>query len=225
MGWLYENEWCIGVIYLIAGPLIAIFGVSMFPYIVASLVAIFMMGLVCGLALAFGWMASTGGTIAVLCVAVILGVLAGCLVRRRIKWMLGVLGLISGFFAGGLIFALISAMAGGWTAVWAYYTFSALLAIVGCVLAIYIGLPLVMICTSFAGSYLFMRSWTLFFPGNWPSEAEMMSAKDDGVDSLEMTGLFWLYFGIFIVSFACTLTYQCKKGVPNKELDDHFQSA
>ena len=171
LGWLYDNEWCIGIIYVIAGPLIALFGVSMFPYIVASLVAIFFIGLVCGLGLAFGWMGSTGGSIAVLCVGLVLGIIAGCVVRRNIKWMLGLLGLIAGFFSGSLIFALISSMAGGWNAVWGFWVISCIMAIVGCVAAIYIGLPLVMIATSLVGSYLFMRSWTLFFPGNYPSES------------------------------------------------------
>ena len=40
-----------------------------------------------------------------------------------------------------------------------------------------------------------------------------------------MTGIFWVFIAIFAVSFACTLTFQCKYSKPNQELDDHFQKA
>lgn len=222
LGWLYENEWAIGVIYLIVGPLVAIFGSRWFPYIVASLVALFTISVICGLSLSFGWMGSVGGSIATVVVALILGVLLGCLVRRHFKWMLGLLGLIAGFFGGSLIFALISGMS-GWNAVWGFWVISVLMAIIGCILAIYLGLPLVMVATSLVGSYLFMRSWTLFFPGNYPSESQLIASK--GEDSLDMGGIFWLYIGIFIVCFAVTLTVQCKYGKNHQELDDHFTKA
>jgi hypothetical protein len=223
LGWLYENEWAIGIIYIIAGPLIALFGASWFPYIVASLVSLFILTLVCGLSLAFGWMASTGGSIATIAVALLLAIGMGCLVRRKIRWMLGLLGLIAGFFGGSLIFALISGMS-GWNAVWGFYLISCVLAIIGCILAIKIGMPLVMISTALVGSYLFMRSWTLFFPGNYPSEAELISSK--GEDALDMSGVFWVFIGVFAVAFAGSLTFQCKFAKPHQELvddDDDFQ--
>lgn len=223
LGWLYENEWVIGVIYLVFGPLVAIFGAKWFPYITASLVALFAITTICGLSLSFGWMGTVGGSIATVCVALIVGILLGCLIRRHMKWMLGLLGLIGGFFAGSLVFALISSMAGGWNAVWGFWVISVLLAIIGCVLAIKLGMPLVMIATALVGSYLFMRSWTLFFPGNYPSEAELIASK--GEDSLDMGGIFWLYIGIFIISFLGSLYYQCKHSSKSQELDDHFKRA
>lgn len=217
LGWLYENEWCIGIIYIIAGPLVAIFGARWFPYIVASLVALFIIVLVCMAGLSLGWMESVGASIAIILVGLALGILAGCLIRRNIKWMLGLLGLIAGFFGGTLIYALISGMAGGWNAVWAFWVFAVVLAIIGCVLAIYLGMPLVMVATSLVGSYLFMRAWTMFFPGNYPSESKLIEGED-----LNMTGIFWLFIGIFIISFLMSLYWQCKHSKRSKELDDHF---
>ena len=55
-----------------------------------------------------------------------------------------------------------------------------------------------------------MRAWTLFFPGNYPSEAELIASTEAGLDTLEMTNIFWLYVGIFIAFFCLSLTYQCK---------------
>ena len=219
VGWLYENEWVIGVIYLIIGPLVAIFGARWFPYIIASLIAMFVLVLICMLGLSFGWMESVGASIAICLVGLALGIVAGCLVRRNFKVMLGLLGLIAGFFGGTLLYALISGMAGGWNAVWAFWVFACIMAIVGCVLAIYLGMPLVMISTSLVGSYLFMRAWTMFFPGNYPNEHELIENKGSDLD---MGGIFWVFIGVFIVSFLVSLYWQCKHSKRHADLDDHF---
>lgn len=203
---------------MVAGPLIAFFGAAWFPYIVASLVAIFVIGIVTGLSLAFGWMATGLGTGITCGVALVLGIIAGCLVRRNMRVLLGLLGLIAGFFSGSVIFALI-ATASGWNAVWGFWLISAIMAIVGCVAAIYLGMPLVMTATSFVGSYLFMRSWTLFFPGNYPSESELIETKGEDLD---IGPIFWVFIGVFVVTFVASLTFQCKYSTPHQELDDEF---
>lgn len=87
-------------------------------------------------------------------------------------------------------------------------------------MAIYLGMPLVQISTALVGSYLFMRAWTLFFPGSYPSEESLIASK--GQEALEMDALFWVYVGIFIVSFIISLTYQCKTNDHHEELKDHY---
>ena len=124
--------------------------------------------------------------------------------------MLGLLGLAGGFFGGAFLFAMISGLTGGaWDAEWGYWFFSIISATAGLGLAFKFGIPLVQVSTAFVGSYLFMRSWTLFYPGHYPSEAELVKSGDEPLD---ISGLFWLFVGIFIVTFALSLTYQCKKG-------------
>ena len=154
-------------------------------------------------------MVSMGGSIATISVAFVLAILAGCLVRRHVKVMFALLGLIAGFFGGSFLFALISGMTGGsWNAVWGFWVLACTMAVVGCVLALFIGMPLVQVSTALVGSYLFMRSWTLFFPGSYPSEEALIESR--GQEALEMDALFWMYVGIFIASFIISLTYQCK---------------
>ena len=218
---MQENPWCIGIIYVIAGPLIAFFGGKWFPYITASLVGLFVITFVYLLCDSAGWLNSTGAVIGVLCGAFVLGVVAGCIVRRNFKLMLALLGLVAGFFGGSLVFALISGMTGGeWNAIWGYWVIACVCAIIGCIAAIYLGMPVVMISTALVGSYLFMRSWTLFFPGNFPSEQELIDSK--GQDALDMGSLFWMYIGIFVVTFVAALTYQCKYADHHQELKDGF---
>ena len=205
--WFEQNEWCLGIIYLITGPLIALFGVAWFPYAMATLVAVFVMGAIIAVCLALGWMATTTGTVITLLVAPIVGLITGIIIRRNVWLMIGLLGLVAGFFSGALVFALIST-ASGWNAVWGYWVISILMAGLGCLAACYFGKTVVLLATSLVGSYLFMRSWTLFFPGHWPSEAELMD--EDNV--LDVDAFFWLFVGIFASTFAFSALFQCMRG-------------
>ena len=54
--WFEQNFWVLGIIYLITGPLIALFGVVWFPYAMAILVAVFVMGAIIAACLVLGWM-------------------------------------------------------------------------------------------------------------------------------------------------------------------------
>lgn len=215
LGWLHDNEWAIGIIYIIAGPLIGLFGAAWFPYVVASLVAIFTMGIVLGLSLAFGWMTTTVGTVVTFIVAIIAGVVLGILIRRNIWCMIGLVGMIAGFFSGSLVYALICGMS-GWEAVWGFWVISVIMAAVGCVAACYLGKTVVQLSTSLTGAYLFMRSWTLFFPGNYPSEAELVDGKD-----LDLGGIFWVFIAVWIVGFVLCWVFQCKHNKSHDDLDNY----
>ena len=206
VAWIQENMWVIGIVYIIAGPIIALFGLQWFPYVTASLVAIFVIGITTSLSLAFGWMDSTVGTIVVLIVALVLGVIAGILIRRNIWIMVGLLGLVGGFFSGSLVFAIIASLS-GWNAVWGFWVISCAVAAVGCFVSCYFGKGIVLLSTSFVGSYLFMRSWTLFFPGNYPSEAQIVEADFE----VENEAIFWTFIGVLVISFIGSYIFQYKR--------------
>ena len=195
MGWLYDNEWAIGIIYLIFGPLIALFGTGWFPYVVAAIVAIFVIGIVCSISLAAGWMSTGLGTGIVFAVALILGVIGGMVIRRNVKAAIGILGGVGGFFSGSIIFALIASFC-EWEAAWGFWVISVSMALVGFLISCKFGKGIVLFSTSLIGSYLFMRSWTLFFPGHWPSEAQLMDPAN-----LEVDASFWIFFSIFMAGF------------------------
>jgi len=220
MGWLSENGWAIGIIYVIAGPIIALFGLKWFPYVTASLIAIFVIGLTVSLSMAFGWMASTVGTVVTFIVALLLGILAGCIIRRNVWIMVGLLGLVAGWFSGTFVNAFIVAVS-GWEASWGFWVISVIMAIVGCVTACYLGKTVVLLSTSMVGSYLFMRAWTLFFPGHFPSEAEIMDNKMN----LDYDGTFWIFVGLFVVTFIGTTFFQCKNKDDVHEDLDNYQKA
>ena len=81
MGWLHEYAWVIGIVYLFCGPLIAFFGGKWFQYIFAALFGLYSCYFFCIISLSAGWMESAGWATAVIITAIILGIVAGLLVR------------------------------------------------------------------------------------------------------------------------------------------------
>ena len=138
------------------------------------------------------------------------------LVRRNIWIMIGLLGLVAGFFSGSLVFALVAGMS-GWKAVWGFWVISVLMACVGCVAACYLGKSVVLLSTSLVGSYLFMRAWTLFFPGHYPSESQLI----DETSTLEFDAIFWVFVAVFGVCFAGSVVFQCKYDETDEDLDSY----
>ena len=206
--------WVMGIVYIIVGPIFALFGAQLFPYIGASIVALFVIGTVSTLCLAFGWMNVTWAMVVCFIVAIALGVLAGCIVRRNMWALVGLMGLVAGFFGGMMLFAAINA-ASGWDAAWGYWVISCVCGAIGCWAACHFGKTIVILSTSMVGSYLFMRSWTLFFPGHWPNESDMM---DGGVSDYD--GIFWLFVGVFAVSWIGSFIFQTKFTHHHDELDE-----
>jgi hypothetical protein len=198
--------WLIGIVYIIVGPLIALFGLQWFPFVVASLSAIFVTGVIFTACFTFGWMEDTTGAVLVPILAIILGVVTGILLRKNVRIMIGLLGLAGGFFAGGLLFSIIASFS-DWNAVWGYWVISCVMATIGCVLSIYYGKTSVLMITAFVGSYLFMRSWTMFFPGDYPSEIEIVG----GDFEIESVGIFWTYIAVLVVSFIGAVIFQVKR--------------
>ena len=114
------------------------------------------------------------------------------------------MGLSSGFFAGGIVYALILA-ATGFYAIWLFITLLLAGAIVGTKVACTLDQQYIAFVTSFLGAYLFMRGLTFFF-GGFPSEVQMFSMMAYDVDQF-LGNAFWVYLAVFvatgILGFVC----------------------
>jgi len=194
--------WLLGIFYLIFGIIIALYGVKLFPYIGASVVAIFTISVVCSLTYAFGWMNELWACILIIIAAFALGIALGMVFRRNIWLLIALIGLVGGFFSGVMIDSVIVVCA-QWETVWFYWFISCLMGAIGCLVSCCFGKAVVMVSTSGIGSYLFMRSWTLFFPGHYPSETELM----DGNSDFDYDGIFWVFIGLFVVCWPLTFLY------------------
>ena len=115
---------------MFAGPLIALMGLRYFHLVAAGITALFVMIICFYTGMSAGWMSSIGGSIAVVLVAINLGLIAGCIVKRYIWLMVGMLGLVAGFFAGATIFSIIYACV-GWSAIWGFWVIAITLAAIG----------------------------------------------------------------------------------------------
>jgi len=204
LGWLGDNEWAIGIIYLVVGPLIALFGLKFFPIVTAGVTALFVMIMVIYFCMAAGWMAGTGACVAVFIVALNLGIIAGCIIKRYFWLMVGMLGFVGGFFAGGLVYAVIYGCT-GWKELWGYWLIGATFAVLGTWASCTMGKTVVLVSTALIGSYLFMRSWTLFFAGHYPSEAEIADA--DIEEDLAVDPVFWIFIGVFVTCFLGSMCF------------------
>merc|ERR1719183_3067721 len=151
-----------------------------------------------------------------ICAAFILGITMGMIMRRNIWLLIALCGLVGGFFGGALIDAAI-VVSSGWDTVWFYWFISCLMGAIGCLVSCCFGKALVMVSTSGIGSYLFMRSWTLFFPGHYPSEAELV----DDYSSLELDYVFWIFIAVWLFCFGISATFQCKHDKTHEDLDDY----
>lgn len=165
----------IGIILLVVGPFIALCGLRLFPWVASTAVALFGMGFLFLLFTSFGWTDATAGFWTSICFAVLIGIIAGVVVKKNIWLAVGLLGTIGGAFCGILLLDFIAVVA-DWSPEWALYVFAITGGIVGFVAGLKLGSPIVNMATSFIGSYLFTRSLTLFFcPDEWPSESDMIT--------------------------------------------------
>lgn len=80
--WFGDNTWALGLLYLVVGPLTALFGLRFFPYVAATVISLFTMTTLFVFFVTMSWADETAGFYVCLSIAVIAGVLAGCFIRR-----------------------------------------------------------------------------------------------------------------------------------------------
>ena len=80
-----------------------------------------------------------------------------------------------------------------------------------------------MTLTAIVGSYLFMRAWTLFYPGHYPNESQIVSpaSLNKDADLFEMTYMFWVFVSVFVVCFGISILFQVSYKHVNYELHKH----
>ena len=155
-----------------------------------------------------GWCSDTVDACVCFFTLVILAIFAAILVRKSVEAMIAMLGLISGWFSGAFLFTII-ATSSGWEPEWGYWFMTSIFALIGCIAACKFGVPVVMTLTSIVGSYLFMRAWTLFYPGHYPNESQIVTpaSLDKDADLFEMTYMFWVFVSVFLVCFAFCMIF------------------
>ena len=217
--WLASNPWIFAVILLIVGPLIAFFGKRWFPYIGAIIAAIAVMDGIALLAGYMGWLSTSWSPYVILAVAIMIGLCVAGIVVKAIWILVGIAGITAGFFFGLFIFGLMAASTNH-AEHWELIALGIVFAIVGGILSFKWGRQIVVISTSFFGSYLFMRGWTFIFTG-YPSESELWSNIKHG-QNLGIDSTFWIFVAVWLVSFIISATVQFKVMEEHDDLKEHY---
>ncbi len=142
-------------------------------------------------------------------VSIMIGVVVGFFMKTKLLTIgFCILGGVAGFFMGGIIFNLFMVeWASSLIAFWATLIFAA---IIGIGLAYWLKDSMVIMCTSFIGSYIFVRGISML-AGGFPTEMELMNQIETG--TAEFTPAFIGYMAA-VALFCCVgvwFQYRAKK--------------
>jgi len=127
---MHDYPWAIGIIMILGGPIVALYGRRFFPWVIAGIVSLtFLIGtlLFCSI---IGLFNTYGGLAGSIGAALVIGLLSGWFIMKTVWISVGILGLIGGFFMGTMIYTIVLA-AFHTGALWAMITFSILCSIIG----------------------------------------------------------------------------------------------
>ena len=182
-GWFQENTWALGILYILVGAIVALYGLKMFPYVssaVAGLAGFSILYIMCE---GLNWTDSTSGFWICFLVSILAGCILAYFVRREIWLMVGALTSIGGFMGGVFVLTLITGMT-GYSEAWLWWTLGVVGAIIGFLLGKKFGGPAVNLVTSFIGCYLITNALSMFFwTEYWPT-SEAVVAGDVNYDSM-----------------------------------------
>ena len=205
----------LGIFAIIIGAITGTLGKRWFPYIAATYASLSVIEFVVFTSAAAGWWTAPVGITLTLIIAVIAAIPVGMIIRKNIWPAVGLIGILYGAALGFYLFCCLVVI-GHWQSFIGMVTLTAVGAVVGGVLSCKYGPELVLIGTSFLGSYIFMRGWT-YILGGFQSEAEIVN-KIANHEVLEIPVSFWWYMLVFLGVFLFSIQWQYIKEEDSEEL-------
>ena len=166
------SPWFFGLIMIVGGPFVALFGKRYFSWIIAGIVIVSFHLAVLGFCSIAGFMETNGGVAISIGVALLVAILSGFFVYRVVRIGEIVLGFVGGFITGSLFYTIVLAV-NQTGSVWSMLIICMFFAVAGCWLAYKIR-SILLVFTSLLGSYSFVRGFS-YFLGGYPSEITIMS--------------------------------------------------
>jgi hypothetical protein len=203
---------------IVAGPIVALKGRQLFPWVVSSVVSFVTFFIALMLCSVMGWMDSTLGFWICIGIAIAAGGVAGAVTYRLVWVAIGMLGIIAGLALGAILFT-ITAAAFEVGSPWLMAIFAISFACLGGWCAWKYARDVVLIGTSLIGSYSFMRGCTTFF-GGYPNEAELISDFQNQLPVDDMENIFWIYLCMFILGTLFGIFYQIRHGRDHSALEN-----
>ena len=207
------------LILLLTGPVVALFGKKLFPWVSAIVGALIVIPLVIFLCSGTGWLDTTGGFWGVVIGALLLGVLAGVILKKSAWIGIGLIGTYAGYLCGFVLYGLVLYLT-GWHSKTAAWWFGATGAVAGGIVSFKYGRQLIIIGTAFVGSYMWTRGFSLIFDSEYPNEAELFRALGND-EEVNLDWHFPVYIGLFVIStIACAAFQFQQRSDKNKEEED-----
>ena len=168
-GWIERNPWIFSVMFMAMGPVIALRGLKWLQSAGVALAGIFVGVFVMGEGIELGWVDGTYDALFLAFICILLAAMAGVVTRQNIKILLRLVAGIAGWYLGKFTFAIITVLANSSVTGWWNFVFPAILAIT---LALSLSRPrnnIIIVQTSWIGSYMFAIAWVWLFPEIWPT--------------------------------------------------------
>lgn len=200
-----KGWWAAGLILLVAGIFIGLFGNKLFSPVVCAVGAMIAFSIVFVISSIFGLQKSGLGFGLTIGVAVLLAVGAGILLWKIKKLELAVLGGAVGAFLGTFASSLIHSVF-SYYSIWLYITLIILFCLGFVTMAFKKPDWLATFGTAVIGAYLFMRSMTNFF-GHYPSQSKMIKMLKKG-KTADVPWAVWVYYAVFIIMFIGFFVWQ-----------------
>ena len=205
---------------LLTGPIVALFGKKLFPWVSATVGTLIVIPLVVFLCSGRGWLDHTSGFWLVVVGALALGILAGVILYKSVWVGIGLIGTYAGYLCGFILYGVLLYLT-GWHSQTAAFWFGIVGAIAGGAVAFKYGKQLIIVGTAFVGSYMWTRGFSLVFDPGYPSEAELVRALSEG-EEVNLGWHFVVYIALFVISTIVCAVFQfhTEKKAPSDDEDD-----
>ena len=213
-GWLERNPWVFAVLFMVVGPVIAGKGLKWLELSGVVLTGVFLGVLVMTEALDLGWADTSEGAWFLAFVCILIGVLAGAIVRNNLKLLVRLVAGICGWYLLRYVLAIFTVLSNSKVNGWWMYVFPGLM---GGFMALRTRKPMnsqIIYMTSFVGTYIFCIAWVYFFPQVWPSANYEGEAKD-------ISFVFWILV-VLIAGGTVTSALVQRCDIDSDELDDDY---
>ncbi len=201
-----DNEWLTGIVCIIAGLFIGLFGLRFLRPIAGILVGVAFFVLTIVLSNIFEFFVTLQGIVLTFIVAAIGAIVVGILTLYFIWLAIGFLGMLGGFFLAQLIYEL-TLMRFDFSHAWGFLALTVAGVIIGTVLAFKYGREVIVFSTSLVGGLAIMRGTALFFPTGIPTMAELVESIMEQERKFELNWQFYVYLSEWLVVTVLFLTY------------------
>ena len=186
---------------IIMGAIIATLGKRLFPFMAAKLAFISVLFTVIEISGAAGWTENVLGLILTFLLGMALSLVVAMTIRRNIEIAVGVTGILGGLTIGNIIYEFLLASF-DWESSIGWLVIVGIFGLIGGFLTFKFSGKIIILSTSFIGSYFFVRGWSLII-GGWPSEYVVWNHLKTGSE-LNLQWPFYVYLSIFLGLFVFT---------------------